>query len=228
MAITKGTKADGLLRIMAVMIGNNKEKPIQQRIIEELATILNIRSCIIFRTFLKKKERKFFCKITAGMPKNEHGIGFQEELSFHPDLEDVFSRKEKFVIITDPKNDSRCQYFKSTIEWKRISEILYIPLIVRVESSEKTKGMIVIDKNFEDGRKFDDEEIEFCCQVAKLIAMIITREEEIMDEIRDKVLNKVICIGGFGNRLKTVSDELTAVMEDIKNMEAFFCEKEVL
>lgn len=221
--VEKGCKGKGLLEIMKVIIsGNNNNDDIQQRIIEKLVEILNIKSCIIFRTFLNKKEREIYCKITAGVPKDDHGIGLKESLLKHPDIEMATAKKEKFVVIKNPADNELCQYFKSTIQRKNISEILYVPLIVEINGDKKIKGVIVIDKRINDGREFSEEEIEFCCQVAELIAMIITHEENIFDEIRDKILNRVISIGGFGKRLKRASDELTGVLEEVEKVEEIF------
>ncbi|MBU3925797.1 hypothetical protein KJ763_01360 [Patescibacteria group bacterium] len=222
--IGKGGKGRGLLEIVKVMMyGNgNNNSDIQQRIIEKLAEILSIRSCIIFRTFLHKEERQLYCKITAGVPKDDHGVGLEELLDKHPDVKHATSQKQRFIVIKNPCENELCSYFKSTIERRKISEILYIPLLVEVEGSPKTKGAIVIDKRSYDGREFNEEEIEFCCQVAELIAMLITYQENIFDEIRDKILNKVVSIGGFGKKLKKASDQLAVVLEDVKKIEDTF------
>ncbi len=229
--ITKGGKARGLLDIIKVLIAANhgeSKRPIQQKILEKLVEILQIQSCIIFRIFVKHGEKKLFCKITAGMPISEHTVGLEEELKKHPDIEDAINSNERFIKITNPAQDWRCGYFKEIIETKRITEILYIPLLAE-------KGVIVIDRTIDEGRQFDEEEIEFCCQVAELLAMIIMREEVILDEIRDTVLNRLICVGGFSDRLAKLinrifkdGEELKSVLEEVKMLETLFCEKNII
>lgn len=236
--IIKGGKARGLLDIIKVLIAANhgeSKRPIQQKILEKLAEILQIQSCIIFRIFAKYAERKTYCKITAGVPIAEHKIGLEEELEKHPDIADALMHYERFFKITNPSQDWRCSYFKEIIETKRITEILYIPLLAEVNNEKKVKGVIVIDRTVDEGRQFDEEEIEFCCQVAELLAIIMTREEVILNEIRDTVLNRLICVGGFSDRLaKLISrifkdgEELKSVLEEVKILETLFCKKNII
>lgn len=236
--ITKGGKARGLLDIIKVLIAANhgeSKRPIQQKILEKLAEILQIQSCIIFRIFAKQAERKTYCKITAGVPIAEHKIGLEEELEKHPDIEDAIKNNERFIKITNPSKDWRCSYFKEIIDNKKITEILYAPLLAEVSGERVTKGVIAIDRTIDEGRQFDEEEIEFCCQVAELLAMIMAREEAILNEIRDTVLNRLICVGGFSDRLaKLISrifkdgEELKSVLEEVKILETLFCEKSII
>lgn len=234
--IEKGSKAKGLLSIVKILIEHQGSgKSVQQRIVEKLAEILQIQSCIIFRIFLNKELRKKFCKITAGVPIPEHKIGLQDTLELHPDIEDAVQRQEKYFIITNPATDPKCSYFKEIIQNKGITEILYIPLIAEIENSRKISGIIVIDKVENHGRQFNEEEIEFACQVGELLGSIITREEDIMDEIRDKILNKVVCIGGFASRLVKLNDsmqkdaeELENLLEEIKIIEDIFCKNNII
>jgi hypothetical protein len=238
--ITKGDKARGLLDIIKIFIAvhpnNSKcEKSIQQKILEKLAEILQIQSCILFRIFAKQPERKTYCKITAGVPITEHKIGLEEELQKHPDIEDAIKNKERFMRITNPAQDWRCYYFKGIIENKKITEILYAPLLAEVSGEKIIKGVIAIDRTIDDGRKFNEEEIEFCCQVAELLTIIITREKIIIDEIRDSILNRIVSVGGLSDRLRklinkilTDGEELKSVLEEVKMLETFFCEKNII
>lgn len=213
----KGRKAAELLAIAGFFAtGNHQriENPIQQRIVEKLAEVLEIKSCIIFRTFNKisNTEKKKYCKLIAGVPLEDHTIGYESDVKEHPDIEDATKTKEKFLVITNPRDDKRCSYFKEIIENKKITEILYIPLRTEINGDRRAEGVIVIDK-MHDGKQFDEEEIEFCCQVAEFLATIITIEQGILDYTRDKLLNPIVSVGGF---LRHVEGLLTVFQEKIR------------
>ncbi len=219
----KGRKAAELLtiaRFFATATGDYKkiENPIQQKIVEKLAEVLGVKSCIIFRTFnhVAKEVRKKHCKLIAGVPLEEHTIGYESDVERHPDIKDAISTKEKFSVITDPKQDERCFYFKEIIERKGITEILYIPLCTEINEDRRIEGVIVIDKMLDGGKQFDEEEIEFCCQIAEFLATIINIEQGIMDYVRDKILNPIVSVGGF---LKHVEDKIKIIRGDISIIE---------
>lgn len=217
----KGRKAAELLTIARFFAtGNHQriENPIQQRTVEKLAEVLEIKSCIIFRIFIKisDTEKKKHCKLIAGVPLEDHTIGYEGDLEKHPDIEDATKMREKFLVITNPKDDGRCSYFKEIIENKQITEILYIPLCAEMKGDKRVEGVIVIDKMLNNGKQFDEEEIEFCCQVAEFLATIITIEQGILDYAKDKLLNPIVSIGGF---LKHVEEKILLIHKDIEKIE---------
>ncbi len=219
----KGRKAVELLTIakfFATATGDYQklENPIQQKIVEKLAEVLEVKSCIIFRTFnhITNTEKKKHCKLIAGVPLEEHTIGYESDVERHPDIKDAISAKEKFSVITDPKQDERCFYFKEIIERKRIVEILYIPLCTEINGDRRIEGVIVIDKMLDGGKQFDEEEIEFCCQIAEFLATIINIEQGIMNYVRDRILNPIVSVGGF---LKQIEDKIKIIRGDVEIIE---------
>lgn len=223
----KGRKAAELLTIAKFFTkGHHKalENPIQQKIVEKLTEVLEIKSCIIFRLFSKFEDKGItYCKITAGVPIENHTIGHESDLVNHPDIAKIVNIQEKYLIISNPLENSLCTYFKGIIEEKRITEILYIPLRTEIDGEKKTEGVIVIDKMENDGRVFDYEEIEFCCQVGEWLATIINIEQEILDNLRDKILNPLVITRAFikriGNSIKLVQEHLKIVDEDMQKLE---------
>lgn len=222
----KGRKAAELLTIAKFFAsttgdyGDYKklENPIQQKIVEKLAEVLGAKSCIIFRTFnyITDSEREKRCKLIAGVPLEEHTIGYESNIERHPDIKDAINTKEKFFVIAEPRRDERCYYFKEIIERKRIVEILYVPLCTEINGDRKIEGVIVIDKMLDDGKQFDEEEIEFCCQIAEFLATIINIEQGLMNYIRDLMLNPVVVAGGF---LKQIEEKIKIIRSDVEKIE---------
>ncbi len=220
MEITKGTKADALLQISEAIIDSIICRvPIQQKIVEELSSLLRVRRCIVFKFF--SKPEGMYCQIIAGIPMEEHGIGMVDLLDNHPDIKGVF-QNGKIVICDDPRSDPLTDYFKQTIETKNIVQILYIPLR---QGDKKIKGLIVIDITNNDDRekKFSDEEIKFCSVVGKLIAKILEREEILNMTIQDEFSNRIVSLRGFVLRMKKqtkgLEEELDIILDDTKLFE---------
>jgi hypothetical protein len=102
------------------------------------------------------------------------------------------------LLIKDPHNDSRTAYFKGIVERKHVSEILYVPLFV--EEGGQPVGVIAIDAV--QGKRFCEDEILFCSEVAELVSLLLEQERVILQHFRDEIINKIVPLGGFAKRLR--------------------------
>jgi len=207
-----------ILGITKTLVGSIINKiPIQQQIVQKLSEILNVQRCVIFK--LSDDGVSDDIEITAGVPIEEHGIGLRESICKHPDIQEAI-RRRKIMVITDPKDSPFTAQFKQVIDQKSIAQILYLPLIS--ELNGKTIGVIVIDAVGEKSG-FEYEEIEFCTEVGELISLIIDREEILVEQMRDLIINKIVALGGFAVRLNRLTKEFAldaqAIMDEIKKIE---------
>jgi GAF domain-containing protein len=173
----------------------------KQNIIEELAAVLGVERCVIFKIGEEEADGapKEFCEIAAGVPVEEYGPDFRGKsaLDAHPDIEAAV-RKGRALVIKHPISDERTAYFRGIIEKKDVSEIAYIPLFV--EGDSRSAGVIVFDAV--QGRAFGEDEIDFCSEVAELLGLLLGQERIMLQRFRDAIINKVVPLGGFARRLQ--------------------------
>ena len=173
----------------------------KQIIIEELAAVLGVQRCVIFKIGEEEADGSLreFCEIAAGVPLEEYGPDFRGKsaLDAHPDIEAAV-RKGGVLVIKHPMSDERTAYFRGIIEKKEVSEIAYIPLFV--EDDSRSAGVIVFDAVHE--RAFSEDEIDFCSEVAELLGLLLGQERIMLQRFRDAIINKVVPLGGFARRLQ--------------------------
>jgi GAF domain-containing protein len=174
---------------------------IKQNIMEELAGVLRVERCVIFKIGREEKDGNTAesCEIVAGVPLDEYGSDspYRAPLEAHPDIGGVVSSR-RMLVIRQPSTDSRTAYFRDIIEKRGISEIVYVPLFV--EEGGRPVGVIVIDAL--NGRAFSEDEIEFCSEVADLLGLLLEQERIMLQHFRDAIINKVVPLGGFARRLQ--------------------------
>ncbi len=179
----------------------NPSERIKQHIIEELAQILGVERCVIFKVVRSDTDEAVedFCEIIAGVPASEYVTEFakKEPLDIHPDLKAAVENRG-MLLIRDPHNDSRTAYFRGMVEKKNVSEILYVPLFS--EKNRPPVGVIAIDAI--ESKKFSDDEILFCSEVAELVSLLLEQERLIFQHFRDEIINKIVPLGGFARRLR--------------------------
>jgi GAF domain-containing protein len=173
----------------------------KQNILEELAGILGVERCVIFRIGQEAEAEatEEFCEIAAGVPLEEYGPDFRNKapLDSHPDIRGAV-QNGRVLVIKEPRTDERTAYFRGIIEKKEISEIAYIPLFI--EEGSGSAGVIVVDAVH--GRSFNEDEIEFCSEVAELLGLLLGQERIMLQHFRDAIINKVVPLGGFARRLQ--------------------------
>ena len=174
---------------------------IKQNIIEELALILAAERCVIFRIYKDERDgtSKELCEIVAGVPSDEYRSDSRkgEPLDAHPDIQAV-AKSGRMAVVKNPLNHDNTAYFRGIVEKKGISEIVYIPLFV--EGDEQSVGVIVIDAVRE--KRFSNDEVQFCSEVAELVGMLLGQERAILQHFRDAIINKVVPLGGLAGRLR--------------------------
>ena len=179
----------------------NPSERIKQNIIEELAEILGVERCVIFKVARDEIDEtpEDVCEIIAGVPLSEYQADFakKERLEIHPDLKAAVESKG-MLLIKDPGTDCRTAYFKGIVEKKQVSEILYVPLFI--EEGRPPVGVIAIDTV--QGKQFSEDEILFCSEVAELVSLLLEQERVILQHFRDEIINKIVPLGGFAKRLR--------------------------
>lgn len=208
--------------ILAIFDG----KPIQQVIVERLSKILNVQRCVIFT--ISKDDEGTYCEMTVGVPADEHGFGLKEITNSyrHPDVWEVVCDRA-VLHIKDPESNPLTAHLVDIVRQKNISEILYIPLVIKITfegdnidpkairmSNEKCIGVIVIDAV--DGRKFSEEEVEFCAEVGKLLSLIINQEEAFIQKARDRAMGLIVSFGATARKIKELSGVLYENAIDIE------------
>ncbi len=184
----------------------------QQVIIEEMAAVLGVKRCVIFKIGQEdiNGAPRECCEIAAGVPPEEYGPDsrYKSFLDAHPDVSGAV-QNGKALVIKHPLSDERTAYFRGIIETNDVSEIAYIPLFIEEES--RAAGVIVFDAVH--GRAFSADEIEFCSEVAELLSLLLGQERMMLQHFRDAVINRVVPLGGFARRLQ---DNLLTTLDYIE------------
>jgi GAF domain-containing protein len=184
----------------------------QQVIIEELAAVLGVERCVIFKISREETDGtpRDCCEIAAGVPREEYrpDCRYKSLLDAHPDVAGAV-QSGSALVIKHPSSDERTAYFRGIIEANDVSEIAYIPLFIEEES--RAVGVMVFDAVH--GRAFTDDEIEFCSEVAELLSLLLGQERIMLQRFRDAIVNRVVPLGGFARRLQ---DNLLTTLDYIE------------
>lgn len=195
-----------ILRIAKAMIGSATENvPIQLNILKELSDILGYERCVIYRIYEDETGKR--CKITAGVPEEEHGIGFDRPFNELPDLKRILECG-CINIITNPEKSELTAHFRPTILEKGITQILYIPLFLKTSGLE---GIIVVDAI---NKKFSKQDIEICTDAGELISLLIDNEDVLIQRVRDQIVNPVVGMSLSINRLDKFIIRMSKDIED--------------
>ncbi len=190
-----------------------EQRSVKQAIVESMADILGIERCAVFKIYRKEEDRRvILCKIVAGIPKNEHKIGLTEEIHRYPDIQRAIETK-KVLFIQDPKDNPLTFYFVDAVIEKDINQILYIPIFFN-NRSKRTIGVVVLDAIGK--RRFSDEEVEFCQEIGRVLSLILEQEEVIVENVRDKFLNKTVGLGGFAERIRKHSQKIVEIISEME------------
>ena len=172
-----------------------KGEPILQRLTQKISEIMGVKRCVIFK--LIEDDGACNVKIVSGVPAEEHELDPVEPIRCHPDIEEAVRRGE-IMVISNPKESQFTAYFREIVEEKRVTEILYAPLIS--SSDGKAIGIIVVDAVERKG--FSKKESQFCKEVAELISLIIDHEENITERVQHILRNRMTPLGGYALRLE--------------------------
>lgn len=193
----------------------NSKKSMHQPIVDAIVKILDIEingRCVLY--FIKETESDVYCEITAGYPNSEkeHGLFKPKPLDSCKDLLEV-SRIADLMHIKDPMNDPVTADFRDHVINKKITEIIYLPIIYGRE--KRLVGIIVIDGT--NGKIFTDEEVNSCAQIGDLISSNLNFGEEFISHTHDQN-NVGIWMSGFLKRIKKKQFGITGCEQSIRRL----------
>ncbi len=211
--------ADAIREIIMGAIESGKS--IHRPLVDAIVDILNLEEedgrCVLFSIDDRGiKGVDIFCEITAGFPdsKTEHGLRERESIERHADLKEVI-RLASLMHIRDPEVNGITAGFHDHVVNKKITEIIYLPVVVREGERLKTFGIIVIDGI--NGRRFSEAEIDFCKNVGYLINTNIQFVEKFILHTQDKK-NGVIGLAGLLKRIEKQQVQITNLSCLIKGL----------
>lgn len=188
-----------------------KMKEIFNRLIPELADIINIQSCALFSV----TEDMTNVVLEAGYPDSLsfHGIGKIFSIESEPSFELVlglrYQEKESpyeivtpsYVLVTDPEKSSLISANTKRLSLKRnINSILYIPL----KSGDDITHFITFDA-LDQRKGYSAEEIEILLFLGREVMK--AQRMERLDDILHDFKNPAIATAGFARRLNTMIEK---------------------
>lgn len=182
-----------LLRVMNAISKDTTFLDTFNHLVQEIASILQISRCAIYRVE-EMEDRERYCEIVAGIPADDkaHGIGHRDKLADHPDILSA-AQNDSVKVIDDPSLHPLTSYFKGIIDQNEIHAILYAP----VSFNGGIIGVIVVDASGEEKLGFTHEEVLFCSEIAQHIALILYRDDCVIQELRHEVINRITNVGGY-------------------------------
>jgi len=197
-----------------------KTKEIFNRVIPELADIINIQSCALFSVSTNFEH----VVLEAGYPDSTdfHGIGQKFPVSSEQAFEHVLNLRDyenespyemvtqTYVLVTDPqKSPLVSEAFRQFTRNHNINSTLYIPL----KAGEQILHFMTFDAK--DQRKmYSPEEIEIFLFLGR--ELMKAQRIERLDDILHDFKNPAIAIAGFARRLKQMLEKEATLGEHKK------------
>jgi signal transduction histidine kinase len=197
-----------------------KMKDIFNRLIPELADIINIQSCALFSV----TEDMSNVVLEAGYPDSLsfHGIGKSFSIQSEPSFELVLGLRypenespyeivtPSYVLVTDPeKSDLISSNTKKLSLRRNINSILYIPL----RSGDDITHFITFDA-LDQRKGYSAEEIEILLFLGR--ELMKAQRMERLDDILHDFKNPAIATAGFARRVHTMIEQELNPGEDSK------------
>ncbi len=182
-----------------------KMKEIFNRLIPELADIINLQSCALFSVTDNMKQ----VVLEAGYPDSIsfHGIGKSLPVTSEPSFEVVLGLRypEKitpyeiitpsYVLVTDPQKSNLVSPDTKKLSYVRnINSILYIPM----KSGDEITHFITVDA-LDQRKRYSPEEIEIFLFLGR--ELMKAQRMERLDDILHDFKNPAIATAGFARRL---------------------------
>ena len=216
-------KKETILKLIFSRMGSLegvKMKDIFNRLIPELADIINIQSCALFSV----TEDMSKVVLEAGYPDSLsfHGIGksfsIESEPSFelvlglrHPENESPYEIvTPSYVLVTDPEKSNLISANTKRLSLRRnINSILYIPL----RSGDDITHFITFDA-LDQRKGYSAEEIEILLFLGR--ELMKAQRMERLDDILHDFKNPAIATAGFARRVHTMIEQEFNPGEDSK------------
>lgn len=188
--------------------GGIKMKEVFDRVVPELADVVDVQSCALFSVLHDYNH----VKLEAGYPekKGYHSIGKEFPAEKEPAFEVILKLRDyrgssiyemvtpSYILVVDPqKSELISNQLKRFAQYHNINSILYIPLSV---DGEITHFMTfdAIDQRL----RYREHEIELFMFLGR--ELMKAQKMERMDDILHDFKNPTIAVAGFARRLKTL------------------------
>lgn len=195
-----------------------KMKEVFNRVIPELADIINIQSCALFSV----TEDNDHVLLEAGYPESigYHGIGKRFPIHSEPAFELVLKRgtyreeslfevvSHAYVLVIDPeKSNIISKNVKNFAASFNINSILYVPL-----SSEGDITHFMTFDARDQRRRYTEDEIEIFVFLGR--ELMKAQRMEYLDDILHDFKNPAIATAGFARRLKLLLEKKETEKDD--------------
>ncbi|MBN1834180.1 MAG: GAF domain-containing sensor histidine kinase [Deltaproteobacteria bacterium] len=207
-------KKETIVRNIFLKMGSGhgvKMKEVFNRVIPELADIINIQSCALFAL----AEDGEHVLLEAGYPDwvGYHGIGKRFPVSSEPAFELILNRRtylddspyevvaQHYLLVVDPqKSGAVSENIKRFAADHNINSILYVPLNV----GEEITHFMTFDA-LDQRQRYGQEEIEIFLFLGR--ELMKAQRMERLDDILHDFKNPAIATAGFARRLKDLLDK---------------------
>ncbi|MEJ2724154.1 MAG: HAMP domain-containing sensor histidine kinase [Deltaproteobacteria bacterium] len=186
-------------------------KDVFNRVIPELADIINVQSCALFSV----SENFEHVVLEAGYPDypGYHGIGKHFSISSEPAFEVILRRRSydetspyevvtpSYVLVVDPqKSGYLSKGLKKFAADHNINSILYVPL----NTDEEFTHFMTFDA-LDQRKRYAEDEIEIFLFLGR--ELVKAQRMEVLDDILHDFKNPAIATAGFARRLKNLLEQ---------------------
>ncbi|UCF57043.1 MAG: GAF domain-containing protein [Deltaproteobacteria bacterium] len=216
-------KKEAIVRNIFLKLGSGegvKMKEVFNRVIPELADIINVESCALFSI----TDDLQHVVLEAGYPESigYHGIGKRFPISSEPAFELILNLGEpvkespyevitlSYLLVIDPqKSELVSKNVRQFAAHHNINSILYVPLNV----GEEITHFMTFDA-LDQRQRYTEEEIEIFIFLGR--ELMKAQRMERLDDILHDFKNPAIATAGFARRLKQLIDQESLKHEDSK------------
>jgi len=216
-------KKEAIVRNIFLKLGSGegvKMKEVFNRVIPELADIINVESCALFSI----TDDLQHVVLEAGYPESigYHGIGKRFPISSEPAFELISNLGEpvkespyevitlSYLLVIDPqKSELVSKNVKQFAAHHNINSILYVPLNV----GEEITHFMTFDA-LDQRQRYTEEEIEIFIFLGR--ELMKAQRMERLDDILHDFKNPAIATAGFARRLKQLIEQESLKHEDSK------------
>ncbi len=172
----------GFFRFLEILLSTKEPEFFFCDLLKELPEIFGVSRCVVFE--IRKFSGHQSCRVICGAPLNEHKMENFEELSLHPDIKFAVKSQKNFLI-DNPERDERTSYFLQTIKSCKISQILYLPILVGENDDKIVTHVVVLDSI---GKKFSSDQLKIGEYIQRLISLKFQHDAEIMKEMKEAIM----------------------------------------
>ncbi|MEE9611672.1 MAG: GAF domain-containing sensor histidine kinase [Desulfatiglandales bacterium] len=214
-------KKEAIVRNIFLKLGARegvKMEEVFNRVIPELADIINLQSCALFSVTMDLR----YVVLEAGYPYSAgyHGIGKRFSIPSEPAFEVILKLKDpvkdspyervtqSYMLVMDPqKSEMISKDLREFAALHNINSILYVPLNV----GEEITHFMTFDA-LDQRQRYTEEEIEIFLFLGR--ELMKAQRMERLDDILHDFRNPAIATAGFARRLKGLLENQSLDKED--------------